>query len=56
MRDNHNPRPRYANDCRQLTISLLEHDFGLKVELPNDRLCPPVSTYFIFSDKQAEAD
>ncbi|GLI79717.1 hypothetical protein PoHVEF18_008057 [Penicillium ochrochloron] len=27
---------------RQLTISLLEHDFGLKVELPNDRLCPPV--------------
>ncbi|KAJ5176572.1 RNA N6-adenosine-methyltransferase METTL16 [Penicillium canariense] len=27
---------------RQLTISLLWHDFGLKVELPNDRLCPPV--------------
>ncbi|CEJ62202.1 hypothetical protein PMG11_10710 [Penicillium brasilianum] len=27
---------------RQLTISLLQHDFGLKVELPADRLCPPV--------------
>ncbi|KAJ5099360.1 hypothetical protein N7532_006361 [Penicillium argentinense] len=27
---------------RQLTTSLLEQDFGLKVELPTDRLCPPV--------------
>ncbi|KAM5470311.1 putative 23S rRNA (adenine(1618)-N(6))-methyltransferase [Microsporum ferrugineum] len=27
---------------RQLTISLLRRDFGLEVELPSDRLCPPV--------------
>ncbi|KAF7713212.1 Uncharacterized protein PECH_001608 [Penicillium ucsense] len=27
---------------RQLTISLLERDLGLHVELPKDRLCPPV--------------
>ncbi|KAG5800110.1 hypothetical protein H9Q69_000828 [Fusarium xylarioides] len=26
----------------QLTKSLLKLDFGLKLELPNDRLCPPV--------------
>lgn len=28
---------------KQLTKSLLSIDFGLKVELPDDRLCPPVS-------------
>ena len=28
--------------CRQLTKSLLERDFGLKLDLPGDRLCPPV--------------
>ncbi|KAL2002202.1 hypothetical protein VTN02DRAFT_425 [Thermoascus thermophilus] len=27
---------------RQLTISLLQRDFRLKVDLPEDRLCPPV--------------
>ncbi len=28
---------------RELTISLLHHDFGLKVELPLDRLIPTVT-------------
>lgn len=27
---------------QQLTKSILKHDFALKIELPNDRLCPPV--------------
>ncbi|KAI7662677.1 siroheme synthase middle domains-like protein, partial [Hortaea werneckii] len=27
---------------KQLTNSLLKHDFGLKLQLPDDRLCPPV--------------
>lgn len=27
---------------RQLTKSLLKRDFGLEIELPDDRLCPPV--------------
>lgn len=27
---------------RQLTKSLLKRDFRLDIELPNDRLCPPV--------------
>ncbi|PSS05184.1 hypothetical protein BD289DRAFT_358234 [Coniella lustricola] len=27
---------------KQLTKTLLEADFGLKIELPDDRLCPPV--------------
>jgi 23S rRNA (adenine1618-N6)-methyltransferase len=31
----------------QLTKTLLKQDFGLQVDLPNDRLCPPVS--FIFA-------
>lgn len=27
---------------RQLTKSLLERDFGTKLDLPDDRLCPPI--------------
>lgn len=27
---------------RQLTKSLLKRDFGIEIELPDDRLCPPV--------------
>jgi len=27
---------------RQLTKSLLKRDFGLDIEVPDDRLCPPV--------------
>jgi len=27
---------------KQLTTSLLKRDFKLRVELPDDRLCPPV--------------
>lgn len=27
---------------QQLTKSILKRDFGLKIELPSDRLCPPV--------------
>lgn len=36
-------KSRFADECRQLTISLLKHDFELDVELPSNRLCPPVS-------------
>lgn len=28
---------------KQLTKTLLHHDFGLKIDLPDNRLCPPVS-------------
>lgn len=31
---------------RQLTKSLLERDFGIKLDLPDDRLCPPVSVTY----------
>ncbi|RAK75010.1 DUF890 domain protein [Aspergillus fijiensis CBS 313.89] len=34
-------KPR-ANEHRQLTKSLLQRDFGLKVNIPDKRLCPPV--------------
>ncbi|QMW38511.1 hypothetical protein G4B11_001747 [Aspergillus flavus] len=29
---------------RQLSKSLLQRDFGLNVHIPENRLCPPVST------------
>ncbi|KAJ5833330.1 hypothetical protein N7474_001641 [Penicillium riverlandense] len=37
-------QPRYASNSHdsQLTTSLLQQDFKLKVEAPDDRLCPPV--------------
>lgn len=36
---------RALSDTRsQLTKSLLKRDFGLKVDMPSDRLCPPVRT------------
>lgn len=31
-----------AYQDRELTKSLLKRDFGLELELPDDRLCPPV--------------
>ena len=34
----------YVNFTRQLTKSLLKRDFGIKLDLPDDRLCPPVCT------------
>ena len=33
--------------CRQLTKSILKTKFGLKIDLPPDRLCPPVSLRLI---------
>ena len=31
-----------ADLCRELTKSLLHRDFGILIDLPDDRLCPPV--------------
>ncbi|KAL8823809.1 MAG: hypothetical protein Q9170_008315, partial [Blastenia crenularia] len=31
---------------KQLTKSLLRRDFGVQIELPDDRLCPPVPNRF----------
>lgn len=32
---------------RQLTKSLLRRDFDIDIELPDDRLCPPVGLYLV---------
>ena len=37
---------RVLNSPRQLTKSLLERDFGIRIDLPDDRLCPPVRATF----------
>lgn len=34
--------PPLTSDYRQLTLSLLKRDFGLTLDLPNTRLCPPI--------------
>ena len=36
---------------KQLTKTLLRKDFGLKIELPDDRLCPPVCPAFRFRSR-----
>lgn len=38
----YSPPSMFLIAYRQLTKSLLKRDFGLKLELPDDRLCPPV--------------
>ena len=35
-------RKRSLKKSRQLTKSVLKRDFNLELELPDDRLCPPV--------------
>jgi 23S rRNA (adenine1618-N6)-methyltransferase len=37
-----NCRLKILTTIRQLTKSVLKRDFDLKLELPDDRLCPPV--------------
>lgn len=35
---------RDPKSVMQLTKTLLKLDFGIKIDLPDDRLCPPVCT------------